>query len=625
MLTAYTTYIHCHLVLFQDITDLFGTDLPTEDGSFTFKEGAFLSALQNGDWILLDELNLAPQPVLEGLNACLDHRGEVFIPELSKTFKVKQQTRIFACQNPLKQGGARRGLPISFLNRFTQVYIDTLTKEDLLYIVNSQYPTLCKDVSKKIVTFNCQVANEITVLQTWGHVGAPYEMNLRDIQRWCEALINDQETGKATDPGRYVDMLYVNRMRTAEDKEKMIAKYSLTFAPYHPRNGSNPIFFITDEEIHIGDVALPRNMDKTFKNRRAIKTNLRLLRNQLPTLRALAQSVKMNWLSILVGATATGKSSIVQVLADLTGSELQVVPVTSAMDVSDLLGGFEQVDYNRNLESLYDRIETLTIQTTRNIWLNEEIENWKSKPLLSDLHQYQSLQRVSSDEITTDNMENFRQKIEYLQKHCDKLLKYTKRLSDRTKIFDTITSLKKLQRKLSSMTSVNVGGKFEFVDSLLVKTMIEGSWLLLDNVNLCSAAVLDRLNGVLEPNGVLNIPERGDSCQIRPHPNFRVFFTMDPKYGEISRAMRNRGIEIFLLAPNDFNTNLSETVSYMDMTGLLSSCGLPGQYHEMCIKCHDLMKAYVRGTYLITYHLPLSYLFPIQVQFKVADKRTVYF
>lgn len=90
-------------------------------GEFSWRDGPFLRALKNGDWILLDELNLASQSVLEGLNACLDHRGVVYIPELAKNFNVKPSTRLFGCQNPFRQGGARRGLPKSFLNRFTQV------------------------------------------------------------------------------------------------------------------------------------------------------------------------------------------------------------------------------------------------------------------------------------------------------------------------------------------------------------------------------------------------------------------------------------------------------------------------------------------------------------------------
>jgi midasin len=70
---------------------------------FAWRDGAFLRALKLGHWVLLDELNLAPQAVLEGLNACLDHRAEVFIPELGRTFKCPPTFRVFAAQNPLGQ------------------------------------------------------------------------------------------------------------------------------------------------------------------------------------------------------------------------------------------------------------------------------------------------------------------------------------------------------------------------------------------------------------------------------------------------------------------------------------------------------------------------------------------
>lgn len=71
-----------------EISDLFGADLPSDNGSsvasFCWHDGPFLAALKAGHWILLDELNLATQSVLEGLNACLDHRGTIFIPELNR-------------------------------------------------------------------------------------------------------------------------------------------------------------------------------------------------------------------------------------------------------------------------------------------------------------------------------------------------------------------------------------------------------------------------------------------------------------------------------------------------------------------------------------------------------------
>lgn len=74
------------------------------------------------------------QSVLEGLNALLDHRAEVFIPELGATFQCPPTFRIFAAQNPVQEGGGRRGLPKSFLNRFTRVHVELLDMHDLYFI-----------------------------------------------------------------------------------------------------------------------------------------------------------------------------------------------------------------------------------------------------------------------------------------------------------------------------------------------------------------------------------------------------------------------------------------------------------------------------------------------------------
>src|SRR6185436_3397739 len=100
---------------------LLGMDLPVHGGrggQFEWCDGVFLQALKAGDWVLLDELNLASQSVLEGLNAVLDHRAQIYLPELDRTFDCPPTFRLFAAQNPVAQGGGRKGLPASFLSRF---------------------------------------------------------------------------------------------------------------------------------------------------------------------------------------------------------------------------------------------------------------------------------------------------------------------------------------------------------------------------------------------------------------------------------------------------------------------------------------------------------------------------
>ena len=118
------TVVRINLSEQSDLMELLGTDLPVEGapaGTYAWQDGAFLAALKAGHWVILDELNLAPQSVLEGLNSCLDHRASVYIPELGATYACPSTFRVFGCQNPLQQGGGRKGLPKSFLNRFTQV------------------------------------------------------------------------------------------------------------------------------------------------------------------------------------------------------------------------------------------------------------------------------------------------------------------------------------------------------------------------------------------------------------------------------------------------------------------------------------------------------------------------
>ncbi len=49
---------------FKDISDLFGSDLPTEGEGrmrFTWRDGPFLKALKNSEWILLDEVQYIVQ------------------------------------------------------------------------------------------------------------------------------------------------------------------------------------------------------------------------------------------------------------------------------------------------------------------------------------------------------------------------------------------------------------------------------------------------------------------------------------------------------------------------------------------------------------------------------------
>jgi len=93
---------------------------------------------------------------------------------------------------------------------------------------------------------------------------------------------------------------------------------------------------------------------------------------------------------------------------------------------------------------------------------------------------------------------------------------------------------------------------FEWIDGPLVEAMKEGSFFLLDEINMAEDAVLERINSVLEQSRTLTLAEKSsDKVEvIKAKPGFCVFATMNPggDYGkkELTPAMRSRFTEIYV-------------------------------------------------------------------------------
>jgi hypothetical protein len=103
--------------------------------------------------------------------------------------------------------------------------------------------------------------------------------------------------------------------------------------------------------------------------------------------------------------------------------------------------------------------------------------------------------------------------------------------------------------------------------------------VVLENANLCASSVLDRLNSLCESDGILTLSERGPVSgmieKITPHPNFRLFMTLNPQYGELSRAMRNRGVE---LSFDHLESHNRESSDFPQIHQALRSRGLESAY-----------------------------------------------
>ncbi|XP_015262586.1 PREDICTED: midasin [Gekko japonicus] len=555
-----------------DVTDLFGTDLPIEGGKggeFAWRDGPLLAALKAGHWIVLDELNLASQSVLEGLNACFDHRAEIYIPELGLSFHVQhKKTKIFGCQNPYRQGGGRKGLPKSFLNRFTQVYVDPLSATDMEYIGNTLFPAIGDTLIAKMVEFNNRINQEVMIEKKWGHKGSPWEFNLRDLFRWCHVMLLDQSPG-IYDPGQHMFLIYGDRMRTEADRKKVVSVFKDIFGQNaNPYMGTRQ-FHITPYDVQVGFSSLPRANCVPPPGR-----NLSLLHHSLQPLESVMKCVHMNWMVILVGPASAGKTSLVQLLAYLSGHKLKIMAVNSSMDTTELLGGFEQVDIIRPWKSLLEKVENVVNMLVRGSLLHTTIHSDDIEIVLRAWSNFILNFKPKSLGEGNQNLTEFVTKL-------DGLVSLVQRLNNRVnacprpEFSRLMEEFRCFRLQVVQFLNCSNHGTFKWVDGMLVQALQSGDWLLLDNVNFCSPSVLDRLNALLEPGGVLTMSERGVidgvTPTVTPHPNFRLFLTMDPSHGDISRAMRNRGIEIYIPGDNDENS-----LDCHDVKLLLQGLGLLG-------------------------------------------------
>jgi midasin (ATPase involved in ribosome maturation) len=504
-----------------DLMDLFGSDVPVEGaeaGHFAWRDAPFLQAMQKGEWVLLDEMNLASQSVLEGLNACLDHRGEVYISELDQTFKCHPNFSVFAAQNPHHQGGGRKGLPSSFVNRFTVVYADVFRNEDIQLICKHNFPSMSLDLVNTIISFVARLEQEIVHKRRFGSQGGPWEFNLRDILRWLQLLSSTAPFLAAATPSDFLNLIFRQRFRSPKDRQEVDKIFAAAFDSDVPFRH----FFhnMSSSGYQVGLAYLPRDpliQSLPFPTVDPI--------NRLPEIESVMMCIQQNLPCILVGPSGCGKSTIIQHIAAIAGKPLVAFPLNADIDTMDLVGGFEQVDPQRAGSSFL-----------------EELNSFLSIKILT------SLPSAVPDEAVI--------LLKLLKKIDLSSASYFSQLESLLRSLETRTSLPAFGtladtcHHFSETPMTLENARFEWVDGVLVKALEQGKWLVLDNANLCSASVLDRLNSLLEPNGFLSINEHcgpdGKPKVVRPHPDFRIFLTMDPRFGELSRAMRNRAIEIFL-------------------------------------------------------------------------------
>jgi midasin len=327
-----------------DIQEYLGTYVSDSvSGKLVFKDGLLLQALRRGDWIVLDELNLAPTDVLEALNRLLDDNRELFIPETQEVIRPHPHFMLFATQNPPGLYAGRKVLSRAFRSRFLEVHFDDVPQAELETIL-CQRCRIAPSYAQRIVA----VFRELQKRRQTSRVFESKQgfATLRDLFRWAgRDAVGYQELAE----NGY--MLLAERARREDDRAvvkgvlESIMKVRIDEATLYSfeRFGADVTSFLGF------DIPSSSNIVWTKAMQRLMTLVGRALRSKEPVL--------------LVGETGSGKTSICQVYANAVSKHLISLNCHQNTETADLIGGLRPIRNKAAVEAeAFSEVSSLLLQ-----------------------------------------------------------------------------------------------------------------------------------------------------------------------------------------------------------------------------------------------------------------------
>lgn len=228
----------------------------------------------------------------------------------------------------------------------------------------------------------------------------------------------------------------------------------------------------------------------------------------------------------------TGKTTILQQLAQISGREVVVQNLSLQTDSTDLLGGYRPLEMQHVARKLYqDFVDLFTGTFSRK--QNAEFLEFAATALKK--RQWKKLSQcfVRAAKLGLSKLNERKADSKAL------VLEQWRHFSEASERFE--------QQRLAC----DSGLAFVFAEGALVDAIRTGKWVLLDEINLASSETLQRLCGLLDDStSSLTLTERGDAVSIDRHPSFRLFAAMNPATDsgkkDIAGSVRSRFTEIFV-------------------------------------------------------------------------------
>lgn len=471
-------------------------------GNLVFREGVLVTAVRNGYWLVLDELNLAPTDVLEALNRLLDDNRELVLPETGEVIRPHPHFMLFATQNPPGLYAGRKVLSRAFRNRFLEVHFDDVPQQELQEILHRR-----SDIAPTYARLIVEVFRELQHRRQATRVFESRQSfaTLRDLFRWAgrEAISHQQlaENGylllgerARKDEDRLVVKEVLEKIIKAKIDEDALLRISLDASSAYSRLG----------------LPLPASMSTSIVWTKAMQRLFTLV----------ATAAANDEPILLVGETGSGKTSVCEVIASLLSRQLIQVSCHQNMETADLLGSQRPV---RNRAAKLQQISTAIALLCQEVKVSQLPGDYASIEGISDI-----LRTLSQD---------------------DRFAAVKPRLDELRSTLQQASAL--FEWSDGPLVHAMQNGSVLLLDEL---SLADDSVLERLNSVLEPAKILV----LAEKGGASDL-----DCTVTGQAGFQVIATMNPggDFGkkELSPALRNRFTEIWVPAVTD-RTDLEQII-----------------------------------------------------------------
>ena len=518
------------------IEDVFSRTIPKIDRekvSTERKPQGLLSILENSKnslnyykhGLILDEINLASDILLEYLYSYLDSviKQEDYISPDGVKYQQIGNIGVIATMNDAKLSNSRTSLSNSFLSKCHSFKLPDYSGNEKELLAEKILTNVDKDTFMRIM--KCFKEAEKKEYSDFGGNTFREILKLKLFIDKCKDINID-----------YLLELILSRNIPESKIEK-----------FQKDTGLNMISKLNGLKLTIekGYLCFDKYVKYKLINTKKYEIKEQFTISQKEALMKMMIGLLAERPILLTGDIGTGKTFIVEQLANLLGANLKVIQFNSETTSLDIIGRLELTVDKEKIENLKNSLMKFTDNLIK-IKYNKITEFIVETELLDIL-----------------KIQN------YLEKEKDNFYNYE----------GIIEEYKAIKKQLGDLIGIKKT-HFDFKLSALVKAMKEGNWVLLDDINFAPQEI-EGLMSLLEEEPTLKIYENDpvlfftkDLSRIKDkekdfqiHPNFRLIMTTS-KDTNISPAIKSRCLCI-QIAPfkeaKDYAELLANNLKYSDI------------------------------------------------------------